>query len=233
MKRVILTIMLLFGVMIPTFADGTKGDVEALYKYRLGLDFQIKLLKGLKLDLEPEFRFRDGEGYDKLLLNAGLTYKTFGCIYWGATYRLEVDREESDSSYISNSMFSSYGSNYNHEVYSRFAFDVTYKEEFGRFTPSFRFRYNNFADDEVTDKAFLRYRAKVEYNIRKSKFTPYLSTEAYQDLGENQLYKMRYATGFDLKLSKSTSLGVDYKFDFFIREYKNANIFSAGFKFKL
>lgn len=44
---------------------------------------------------------------------------------------------------------------------------------------------------------------------------------------------MRYATGFDLKVSKRTSLALDYKFDFFIEEYKNANIFSAGVKFKL
>ncbi len=230
MKRVILTIMLLFGVVISTFADGTKDDVEVLYKYRMGVDFQIKLMKGLKLDLEPEFRFNDG--YDKLLLNAGLTYKTFGCIYWGATYRLDVDRVESSDTYTMSSIYGM-GNNYDTEVYNRFAFDVTYKDDFGSFTPSFRLRYNNFADDEVTDNEFLRYRAKVEYNIRKSKFSPYFAVEAYQDLNESALYKMRYATGFDLKVSKRTSLALDYKFDFFIEEYKNANIFSAGVKFKL
>lgn len=229
-KRIILIPLLILGAVVTAFADGTKDDVEVLYKYRFGVDFQIKLAKGLKLDLEPEFRFCDG--YDKLLLNGGLTYKTFGCIYWGATYRLDVDRVESSSS-SSQSMYSGFGTNnYDSEVSHRYAFDVTYKDKFGRFTPSFRLRYNNFADDDIDDKEYIRYRAKVDYDIPKCKITPHVAIEAYQELDENMLYKMRYSTGFDLKTGKKSSLSLDYKFDFFTLKYKNANIFSAGYKFK-
>lgn len=222
------TLALLLGVVSGAMADGTKEDPEVLYKYRFGVDFQIKLAKGLKLNVEPEFRFNDG--YDKLLLNAGVSYKTFGCIYWGATYRLDVDRVESASSSVDMSAFGS--GNYDSEVYHRYAFDVTYKDKFGRFTPSFRLRYNNFADDEVTDKEFMRYRAKVKYNIRKSKITPHVAVEFYQELGDNMLYKSRFATGFDLKTGKDSNIGLDYKFDLFALEYKNANIFSVGYKYR-
>ncbi len=230
-KALILLPLLLLGGVISASADGTKEDPEILYKYRFSVDFQIKLAKGLKLDLEPEFRFNDG--YDKLLLNAGLTYKTFGCIYWGATYRLDVDRVDSDNANTSLIGYSGFGSdNYDSEVYHRYAFDVTYKEKFGRFTPSFRVRYNNFADDDVTDKEFLRYRAKVNYDIKKCKFTPYVAIEMHQQLEDNMIYKTRYSTGFDFKTGKKSELGVDYKFDLFALEYKNANIFSVGYKFK-
>lgn len=228
-QRALLSLLFIFGMVASTFAKGTKDDVEVKYKYQFGADFQIKLTKGLKLNLEPEFRFNDG--YDKLLLNGGLTYKTFGCIYWGATYRLEIDRVESSTS---STISSGWGStnNYESDIYHRYAFDVTYKDKFGRLTPSFRLRYNNFADEDVDDKEFIRYRAKVEYDIRKSKITPFVSVEAYQEMDENMLYKMRYSTGFDLKVSKRSALSFDYKFDFFTLEYKNANIFSVGYKHK-
>lgn len=228
MKKFLMSLALLLGVVSSALAEGVKGDPEVLYKYRFGVDFQIKLAKGLKLNVEPEFRFNDG--YDKLLLNAGVSYKTFGCIYWGATYRLDVDRVESASS---SSTMSAFGSgNYDSQIYHRYAFDVTYKDKFGRFTPSFRVRYNNFADDEVTDKEFMRYRAKVNYDIRKSKITPHVAVEFYQELGDNMLYKSRFATGFDLKTGKNSNIGLDYKFDLFALEYKNANIFSVGYKYK-
>ncbi|MFI3264333.1 MAG: DUF2490 domain-containing protein [Rikenellaceae bacterium] len=231
MKKLILIKLLLLMAIFPSFAEGTKDDVEVLYKYQFGVDFQIKLAKRLKLDIEPEFRFN--EGYDKFHLNGGLSYKTFGCIYWGATYRLVVDRVESDSySEVSTMGMGWNTNNYDSEVYHRYAFDVTYKDDFGRFTPSLRVRYNNFADEDVADKEFLRYRAKVEYDIKKCKITPFLSAEAYQELDDNMLYKMRYATGFDLKTGKKSSLAFEYKFDFFILEYKNANIFSVGYKYK-
>ncbi|MFI3248466.1 MAG: DUF2490 domain-containing protein [Rikenellaceae bacterium] len=228
-KKLILTTILLCGTLLTTYADGSADDVDVRYKYQFSADFQIKLAKGLKLNLEPELRFY--EGYDKLLLNGGITYKTFGCIYWGATYRLVVDRVESTSSSTVN--YGVFGSDdYESEVYHRYAFDVTYKDKFGRFTPSFRLRYNNFADEEVDDKEFLRYRAKVDYDIRNCKITPFVAIEAYQEMEDNMLYKMRYSTGFDVKTGKKSALGFDYKFDFYTLEYKNANIFSVGYKYK-
>ncbi len=226
-KKIILTPILLIGLVAAVFADGTKDDIEVLYKYRFGVDFNIKLAKGLKLDLEPEFRFNDG--LDQVHINGGLTYKTFGCIYWGATYRMVIDREESDS--YSVTMMGNYNT-HDCSVYHRYAFDVTYKETFGRFTPSFRLRYNNFADEEVDDKEYMRYRAKVEYNIRKCKITPHIAIEAYQQMEQSKMDKMRYSTGFDLKTSKTSALTLDYKFDMFLNDYKNANIFCVGYKFK-
>ncbi|MFI3321983.1 MAG: DUF2490 domain-containing protein [Rikenellaceae bacterium] len=233
LKKLILIPLLFLASYFRAFADGTKDDVEVQYRYQFGADLQFKLIKNLKLNVEPELRFNDG--YDKFHLNGGLTYKTFGCIYWGATYRLVVDRVESSSSFYSNSLslFGGFNSNnYESDVYHRYAFDATFKEKYGRFTPSFRVRYNNFTDEDISSKEFLRYKAKVDYDIRKCKITPFVSAEAFQQLGINMLYKMRYSTGFDLKTGKDSSLSFDYRFDFFNLEYKNANIFSVGYKHK-
>lgn len=225
-RRVVLISLIMLSALSRAVADGTRDDVENIFKYRMGLDFQIKLIKGLKLNIAPEFRFEDG--FDALLLDGGLTYKSFGFIYWGATYRMVIDRQESSSS----SSTGGFGSQYEAELHHKYAFDVTLKEKFGRFTPSFRLRYNNYADEDITDKEFLRYRAKVEYDVPKCRVTPFVSVELFQTIKESELYKTRYSVGFDYKVNKTSSLGLDYKLDFFNLKYKNAHIISAGYKYK-
>ncbi len=227
LKRIILIPLLLLGLLPSVYADGTKDDVETDYKYQVAIDFKIKLAKGLNLNIEPELRFY--EGYDKFHLNGGLTYKTFGCIYWGAAYRLVVDRVESSSAYNS---FGSFGSAYDSEIYHRYAFDVTYKDKFGDFTPSFRVRYNNFTDEDIDNKEYLRSRAKVAYDIPKCKITPFVAAEAFYRIEDSSLYKMRYTTGFSLKVNKKSSFSAEYKFDMFRYKYKNIHTFGLGYKCK-
>ncbi len=224
-KIIILPILLLCSVAYA--GDGTRDDVENISKWRFGTDFQIKLTKGLNINIEPEFRFNDG--FDAFLLNGGVSYRTFGCLYWGASYRLVCDREEAGTittGYTSRT-------EYEWEYFNRYAFDISYKDDFGRFTPSFRVRYNNYTDDEISDKAFLRYRAKLEYNIRKCRFTPSIYTELFQGLDEGMLSKIRYSAEMSYKVNKRSSFSFDYKFDFYMLEYKNAHIFSVGYKCKL
>ncbi len=235
--KLLVTVALLTVTLCGAFAKGTADDIEVKYKYRFGADFQIKLAKGLKLNLEPEFRFN--EGYDKLVLSSALSYKVVKWIYIGATYRLDVDRQESTSS-SSNMMGSSLSSgslfgtgDHESELFHRYAFDLTYRDKFGRFSPSLRLRYANYADDSIDSEQFMRYRAKVDYNIRHCKITPTVSIEAFEQCGDGALlYKMRYATGFDIKLSKQSTIGVDYKFEMHCLEYQNNNIFGVGYKHK-
>ncbi len=230
-KKIILLPLLLAGFSLSAFAEGEKGDPEVLYKYQFGLDLEFKLAKGLKLEVGPELRYN--EGFDKFLLNGGLSYKIIDNLSVGASYRLVVDRGESTSTTTLNSFggFSG-GNSYDYDTYHRFAFDLTYKDKIGRFTPSARVRYNNYSDDDSGNEAYMRYRAKVEYDIRKCIITPFLYAEAFQQTEGGALYKMRYSTGFDLKTGKNSALEFGYKFDYFLLKYKNANIFSLGFKQK-
>ena len=78
----------------------------------------------------------------------------------------------------------------------------------------------------------MRYKASLDYNIPNSKITPFVAVEAFQKLSDADLYKMRYAAGFDYKLFKKNYIGVDYKFDYYQNEYKNRHILSVGYKIK-
>ncbi|MFR9575259.1 MAG: DUF2490 domain-containing protein, partial [Rikenellaceae bacterium] len=201
-KRIIVfPLLLLCGVVYA--GDGTRDDVENVDKYRFGMNVGIKLAKGLKLNISPEFRFN--EGLDEFMLNGGVSYRTFGCMQWGASYRLVCDREVSGVVEVFNSTRTEYEWAYFH----RYAFDVGYKDDFGRFTPSFRLRYNNFTSG---DEGELRYRAKLEYNIKKCKFTPEISVEAFQSEEYDYMFsKMRYSAGFEYKFNKKSAFAFDYK----------------------
>lgn len=226
-KNTILICSLLFVGEVTAYAADTDDDVKVQYKYRVGGEVELDLVDNLSLNIEPELRFN--EGYDKFLLSSGLSYKSFGCIYWGATYRLVVERE-GEYIYNSGNAFSSMQSE--SEYQHRYALDVTYKDKFGRFTPSFRIRYDNYADGEITDREFLRYKAKLAYNIRNCKIAPFVEAEGYQELEEMMLYKMRYGAGFKVKVGQHSSFSFNYKFDLFTLEYKDAHIFSVSYKYK-
>ncbi len=213
MFRVIASLLLLCGIA----TNASAQDVEREGQYRMGIDMGWKLAKGLKFNVAPQFRFGDGFSLDQFQVEAGLSYKTFGFLYWGVDYRLAVVPT---------------AENINPEVNSKYGFSATLKQDFKRFTPSLRVMYTNYSDEDIDDKAFMKYRAKVEYNIRKSKFTPYVAVEAYQGMDEHLLAKMRYSTGFDFKVKKGRYLCVDYKFYFYTLKYKNRNVFDIGYKFR-
>ncbi|MFI3267311.1 MAG: DUF2490 domain-containing protein [Rikenellaceae bacterium] len=209
--RIALIGLLFCGLKTSSFAQ----EVENNYQYRFGLDMNWTLLKGLKVNFAPQMRFE--EGFEQFQLGAGLRYKTFGFLYWGANFRLEV--EPSDE-YVQGA-----------DKYGRYAFDVTARKKYGDFTPSLRMMYSNYTNADITDSEYFRYRAMVKYDIPKCPITPYVSAEAFQELAENMLYKMRYTAGFDFKVKKGRYLNFNYKLDYFILDYKNRHIFDIGYKF--
>ncbi len=190
-------------------------DVENEMSYRTALQLNYEISKDLKLSFEPQVRFDNDLSIDKSLLEFGLEYEIFDILYWGADYRLIISPQEDDPT----------------EYYNRIAFGLTAKKKFGRFSPSLRLQYSNYADDEVSDKEFLRYKAGVKYNIPKCKITPFVSVEAFQELADNKLYKMRYSSGLSYKIKKNNYINVSYKLDYFNLEYKNKHIIEVAYKY--
>ncbi len=211
MKKKI-TISLLF---ISLLTMGYAQDVENEAQYRMGVELDFKIAKGLKLMVAPQLRFDNDFSVDRLQLETALRYKTFGFLYWEANYR-RINKPQDD---LSSEKFSKYG------------FSLSAKETYGRFTPALRLRYSNYADDDVDDKQFLRYKASVKYDIKKCKITPSLAIEAFQELNDYELYKMRYTAGADYKLMKNNYIGISYKLDYYKQEYRNRHIISLGYKY--
>lgn len=194
------------------FAQEVTNDFET----RTAVDLSFKPIKKLKLSLIPELRFDENFSLDEYLFEGEAEYKALNFLSFGAAYRFEVNPRDTKST----------------EYFHRYSFNTELEKELNRFETSFRLRYSNYADDEITDKSFLRYRAKLEYDIPKSKITPAVAVEAFHDLNENNLFKMRYTAGIDYKLFKNNYLGVDYKLDYYNNEYKNKHIISVGYKIK-
>lgn len=206
-------LLLLFAVNSSSIA----GDTENEASYRIGVEMAWKLFKvdGLKFSINPEFRFSDGFSYESFHLEPALRYKTFGFLYWGVNYRLSFSPDEDSMTPATT---------------SRYGFSVTARETFGRFTPSVKVLFSNYTDEDIDDKKYLRYRAKLKYNIRKSKFSPYVAGEIYQNLVDDLISKYRYCGGFEFKVKKNNYVDFNYKLDYYTQKYKNRHIFSLGYK---
>lgn len=192
-------------------------DIENNFKFRTEAELSFSPLKNLKLNIIPELRFDDTFSLDKYLLEGEATYKPLKFLSLAASYRFVAQQKDnSDTKYV-----------------NRFAFSVIAKKKLKRFETAFRLRYTNDADDEISNEQFFRYKTSLKYDIPKSKLTPFIAAEAFQQLSGGDLYKMRYSTGLDYKLFKKNYLRLSYKLDYFQKEYKNNHILSVGYKIKL
>lgn len=199
-------LLLIFLLIIPTVKS---QEIENEFQLRTSLKLGFKLVKHVKVSFVPEIRFNDDFSVDKYQMEGAIDYRAFKLVSFGGSYRFVVNlRDVKETEYL-----------------SRYALDVTFKKKFDRFKPSFRFQYtNDNDDDEDAASIFMRYKASLEYNIPKTKITPTVGVEAFQQLDDGQLYKMRYSLGFDYKLFKHNYIGLGYKLDFYMNEYKNKHI---------
>lgn len=211
-KVLFISILSLFTFVFSAYSQETENEFQT----RTHLNASFKPFKKVKFTFSPELRFEDDFSLDKYLLEGELEYKALKFMTLGARYGFVGNvRNEKDTEY-----------------FNRYAFSTTFKEEFGRFEPSVRFMYSNYADDDVDDKNFLRYKAKLKYDIADCKITPFVAVQLFQNLDDGGLHKTRYAIGADYKLFKKNYLGVSYKFDYYNTEYLNKHIISLGYKIK-
>jgi len=173
----------------------------------LSADVSKKIAKGLNINLEEEYRSRsDFSEVERFSHALDLSYKPFTFLKTGAAYNLI---------------------NYNHikkgwEVRHRYYFYATGSFEVKRITFSLRERYQSTKRVGVIEtatranpKLLLRSRFKVDYNIRKSRFTPYASIELFNTLNNPQQNKMeqwRSMAGTEYKLNKRNLLDFYYRY---------------------
>ena len=173
----------------------------------LSVDVTKKIVPGLNLSLEEEFRLRDNlSETDRFSTTLDLSYKPWKFLKLGGAYNLI---------------------NYNHEtkgweVRHRYYFYATGSYRFDRFTVSLRERFQSTyrvwikeTSKRANPKLYLRSRLEVEYDIRNCKFEPYASVELYNTLNDpqgNKMNKLRYTAGSKYKLNKRNSLQLYYRY---------------------
>ncbi|MDW7694467.1 DUF2490 domain-containing protein [Flammeovirgaceae bacterium SG7u.111] len=200
-------------IMLLNFVASAQ-ETEVNTQIRTSLELSYKPVKKLKLSLKPELRYDENMTVDEYLMEAEIAYKLWKFISVGGTYRFVGNvRDNKDTEYL-----------------NRFALNTTFKKKIDRFSTSFRLQYTDFADDEESDKEYLRYKASLKYDIRNVKITPIVAVEAFQTLDGGGLHKMRYTFGFDYKLFKKNFIGISYKLDDFNSEEKVRHILSFGYK---
>lgn len=207
-KKLLLT-FLSASFMLLNFAQDVENDFQTRAKVKLGFNPVSKV----KVFIIPQFRLDETFNIDKYLADAEVIYKPISLFSIGGSYRIigESNSEGKD------------------ELLNRFALNASLQKIFKRWEPSIRTKYTNYTED-LNGGEFLRLRGKVEYNIRKSKITPSISTEAYNDLNNNGWYKLRYGIGINYKINKNQSFFTGYRFDYYLKQYRNKHILNLGYK---
>lgn len=189
-------------------------------EYNTWAEFKVskKISPITKIFLAPEIRFDNTSGVDKFLMETGVKYNVLSFLRIGASYRFTANIRDTKST----------------EYLHRYAFDATAKTKFRRVEPEFRLQYTNYANtDEDSGINYLRYKSLVAYDIPKSKLTPFISAEAFHSLSESKFDKVRYTIGVDHKLFKNNYVGLDYKLDYYIDQFKNRHTIGISYKLKL
>lgn len=187
-----------------------------------------KILPGLNISLEEDFRLRDNlQTVDRFSTTAELSYRFNKYVKVGGAYNLI---------------------NYNHptkdwEVRHRYYFYATGSYRIDRFTISLRERFQSTYRVGVSEtakranpKLYLRSRVEVEYDIRKSKFEPFASVEFYNTLNDpqkNEMDRIRYTIGSKYKLNKQHAFNLFYRYISFADDEENsAHMIGLGYSYK-
>ena len=194
----------------------------------LSADVTKKITKGLNISFEEEFRTRSNFSEIERFSHAlEVSYKPFSFLKTGGAYNLI---------------------NFNHdkrgwEIRHRYYFYATGSWDIRRFSFSLRERFQSTKRQGVeatanraNPKLYLRSRLKVDYNIRKSKITPFASAELFNTLNDpqkNGINQWRGVAGIDYKLNKKNFIDLYYRYtNYTDEEEMDKHLFGIGYSFK-
>lgn len=212
-------------------------------------EMKFGIVGNLSGNVEGEYRTNDGmSATERWTASAGLDYKLCKWLKLSADYKLIYRHIDSRTTKKGN-IVSDYWS-----VRHRAGLSLTGSYRLNRLTLSLRERYQytyrgeqsvakwdgddgTAKSDEIIEsksKHVLRSRLKVEYNIRKSHFTPFASCEFYNSLSDFTHDKVRYTIGTDYKINKKHSLNAFYRYvDTSDDDESDGHVIGIGYKFKL
>lgn len=212
-------------IIIPILL-GLSGYAQSGPSTWVELEFSKKIIKNLKIEFNPELRLLGDFKMDTYILEGGLSYKLHKYLTLAGYYRYENQYDYKKSTGAYKGQVSS----------NRIAIDAKSGFELNRFDFQFRLRYTNGADfDQTTNDrdSYFRYRAKIDYDIKGSKFVPYVSVEAFHDLILGEVDKIRYTGGLSYPINNSNEIGLFYRLQDYSEAGKESmNIIGIGYSLK-
>jgi len=213
-------------LIILTILTGLSGYAQNSPSTWVELEFSKKIIKNLKVEFNPELRLLGDFKMDTYILEGGLSYKLHKYLTVAGYYRFENEWDYKNSTGAYKGQVSS----------NRIALDAKSGFELKRFDFQFRLRYTNGADfDQTTDDkaSYFRYRAKIDYDIKGSKFVPFVSFEAFHDLILGDVDKVRYTGGLSYPINDHHELGLFYRLqDYSEVDKESMNILGIGYSLK-
>lgn len=203
-KKLLIAVLSVFFALSAIAQSGPSTWVE--------LEFSKKIVRNLKVEFNPELRLFNDFKIDAYILEGGLSYKVHDYLTVAGYYRYENTNDYKPNRDV-----------YVWEPSNRFAFDARTGFDINRFAVSIRLRYTNGAEIDNPEEerlSFLRYRTKVDYDIKGSKIIPYVSAEAFHDLKSNYFDKMRYTGGVAYPLNKDNELSLFYRLQDYLEDPK-------------
>lgn len=182
------------------------------------LEFTKKIKKKFEFSLIPEFRLQDDFAMDEYIFEGKLAYEPLKFLDLAASYRYNTNVKAKGN-----------------EISHSLVFDATGKTKFNRFKASLRTRFANETDsgDNPLNEYFFRPRAKLQYNIRKTKMEPYTSYELFYNLKGGVIYKGRFDVGFGYEVMKIHNIGLYYRMQDYFEDRNTIHILGINYQLKI
>lgn len=238
-KRVVVSLLALF-------AAGTTAWGQSLWT---SAEMKVGVTDGLKLYAEGEYRTHDGlSATERWAVSAGADYKLCRYLKMTAGYTYIRQQTQAEITRKGNIIPAYWQSKH------RVSLALTGSYEWKRFAFSLRERYQytfrpelyvpKFDDDGVTPKDdelvttkhkhVLRSRLEIEYNIAKSRFSPFVSGELYHSFSGMTFEKSRWTAGTEYKFNKKHAMEVFYRYvNQGDDDEPGGHVIGVGYRFKL
>jgi hypothetical protein len=194
------------------------------------LEFSKKVVKNLKIEFNPELRLLDGFKMDSYIIEGGLSYKVKKYLTLASYYRYENAWDYKKKTGEYKGQLAS----------NRLAFDAKSGFDINRLGFQFRIRYTQGLNT-TSDESEFRYRTKIDYDIKGSKFVPFASVELFHDNSitaeERSLIsgsfksinKLRYTGGLSYGINKNNDVTLFYRIQDNRVKDETTNIIGIGY----
>lgn len=186
--------------------------------------FEIEVEKdigdNLEVSFSPEVRLKEGMELNEYFFEPAVRYDFNDYFSLGANYRFGNNLTNDGKS----------------QWFGRYAFDARTGYEWERLTARFRVRFSNFedfGDDEDENEKYLRFRFKLDYEIKKIDLTPYFLLEFYRNLALKEFRKTRWESGIEYKINKHHEVGIYYRLNDYTYDKESISIIGLTYKLSL
>lgn len=186
------------AVLLIVCALKVMGQNNADFEIWTGVKANYKISKKLRIDLRNQVRLeQNASQFQQNFTQLGLRYKFTDYLSIAGATRFIMENADADPSTPVEQLL-------------RWQTDLELSPETGRFSPSFRLRYQNKNEIELLGldpTQRLRYKFGLDYNFRKWKLDPEAAIELFDKIQNTDgIYKLRYTLGTTYSLNKKIDL---------------------------